>query len=183
MEETAMLRRFVFIAAAGLTAAPALALDMPPRKPGLWELKMIFEGRNLPAQVMRNCIDQSTDKLMSANFGGSMQEACSKKDIQNSGGTITVDSVCKFSDMTTTSHAVVAGNFDSAYTVNVTSTREGGRSLPGTTPGAKTHMTIEAKLLGPCEAGQKPGDIVMSNGIKINILGLPKTSGAPPRGQ
>jgi len=175
-----MLRRLVFITAAVLIAAPALALDMPPRKPGLWELKMIFEGRNLPPMVMQHCVDQATDKLMNAQFGGSVQEACSKQDIKNSGGTITVDSVCKFGPTTTTSHAVVTGSFDSAYTMKVASTREGGPPLPGTTPGAETHMTIEAKHLGACAADQRPGDVVMSNGMKMNILDMPKLGAAPP---
>jgi hypothetical protein len=29
-------------------------------------------------------------------------------------------------------------------------------------------MTINAKWLGPCKPGQKPGDIVMPGGMKIN---------------
>jgi hypothetical protein len=41
-------------------------------------------------------------------------------------------------------------------------------------------MSIEAKHLGPCEAGQRPGDMIMSNGVKVNILDLPKM-GAPPK--
>ena len=140
-----------------LTAAPAFALDLPTRKTGLWEIKMIFEGRNLPPTVMKQCVDPATDKLMNANFGGSNeQEACSKKDIKNSGGTITIDSVCKFGETTTTSHAVVSGSFDSAYTIKVASTRAGGPPLPGVAPGAETHMTIEAKWLGACAAGQSP---------------------------
>ena len=160
-------------------AAPAFAIDMPPRKAGLWELTMDFGGRPLPATVMKHCIDAATDKLMNAQFGGAAQEACSKQDVKNSGNTITVDSVCNFGDATTTSHAVMTGNFDSAYTVDVTSTREGGRPIPGQTPGAATHMKIAAKYLGACEAGQKPGDIVMPNGMKMNVLELPKM-GAPP---
>ncbi len=176
------MRRLLAISAISLIfAAPAFALDMPARKAGLWEIKMVFEGRNLPATVMRQCIDQATDKLMNANVGGSTQEACSKQDVRNSGGTITVDSVCKFGPTTTTSHAVVTGSFDSAYTMKVASTRAGGPPLPGTAPGAETHMTIEAKRLGACEAGQRPGDVMMSNGMKMNVLDLPKMGGAPQR--
>jgi Protein of unknown function (DUF3617) len=176
------MRRLLVISAISLMyAAPAFALDMPARKAGLCEVKMVFEGRNLPAQVMRQCVDQVTDKLMNANFGGAAQEACSKPDIKNSGGTITIDSVCKFGAATTTSHAVVTGSFDSAFTMKVTSKSEGGPPLPGIAPGAETHMTIEAKHLGSCEAGQKPGDVMMSNGMKMNVLDLPNMGGAPKR--
>ena len=144
------MRRLIITVIGLMSAAPAIALDMPARKPGLWELKMNFEGRNLPVTGMKQCVDAVTDKLMNANFGGApANEACSKQDITKSAGTITVDSVCKFGDATTTSHAVVTGSFDSAYTVNVTSTRQGGASMPGPVPGAATHMTISATWLGP----------------------------------
>jgi len=179
------MHRHLIVSAISLTLAapaltPAFAIDMPARKPGLWEIKMEFEGRNLPATAMRQCVDQATDKLMNANFGGASQEACSKHDIKKVAGTMIVDSVCMFGDATTTSHAVISGSFDSAYTMKVTSKRDGGPPLPGIAPGAETHMTIEAKHLGACEAGQRPGDVMLSNGMKMNVLDLPKMS-VPPR--
>jgi hypothetical protein len=99
--------------------------------------------------------------------------------VRNNGGTITVDSVCQFGDTTTTSHAVVSGDFNSAYTVQINSTRQGGRPIPGVAPGAESHMTIAAKWLGPCAAGQKPGDVMMGNGMRMNVLELQKSGSAP----
>lgn len=178
------MRRLVLIAAGLLAAAPAFAFDMPTRKAGLWELKMEFVGSNLPGREMKQCTDATADKLMTANFGGSTQESCSKHDVSNSGGVITVNSVCKFGEATSTSHAVISGSFDSAYTVEVTSKREGGRPMPGLAPGGETHMKITAKWLGPCESGQRPGDIVMNNGMTINILDMQKMGAGmhPPGG-
>jgi hypothetical protein len=40
-------------------------------------------------------------------------------------------------------------------------------------------MTIEATWLGPCKADQKPGDMVMANGMKMNIRDMP--GGMPKR--
>jgi hypothetical protein len=155
---------------------------MPARKAGLWELKMSLEGRDMSSFAMKHRVDAATDKLMNANFGGPANQACAKQDATKAAGAIIVDSVCKFGDATTTSHAAVTGNFESAYTVNVTSTREGGRPLPGQAPGAPTHMTIQATWLGPCAAGQRAagqraGDIVMSNGMTMNVLDMPKMGG------
>lgn len=164
-----------------LCASTALALDMPTRKAGLWELKMEFQGRNLPAQVMQQCTDATTDKLMTLNFGGAAERNCQKRDVQNNGGTIPIDSVCQFGDATTTSHAVVSGDFNSAYTVQINSTRQGGRPIPGAAPGGEAHMTIAAKWLGPCAAGQKPGDVMTGNGMKINVIELQKARAAPPQ--
>lgn len=162
------------------TAPPASALDMPARKAGLWELQMQIESPAKMVQVMKHCVDAATDKLMNSQFGGSAQN-CSRQDVAKSGTTMTVDSVCAFGGTTVTSHSVVSGSFDSAYTVDVTSTSAGGPAMPGRPPGGATHMKIAAKWLGPCEAGQKPGDIMMPNGMKMNVLDLPKPPGAAPR--
>jgi hypothetical protein len=176
-----MRRRFAFAALVLVYAAPAFAIDMPARKPGLWELKMDFEGRKLPARVMKQCTDATSDKVMNSNLGGSAQEACSKQDVTKSATGMVIDSVCKFGDSTTTSHAVVTGSFDSAYTLNVTSTREGGRPVPGMPSTGATQMTIQAKWLGPCAAGQRPGDVIMANGMTMNVLDIPKMPAIPQR--
>jgi hypothetical protein len=175
-----MRRYHVIVAALLLSVSPVLAIDLPTRKTGLWELKMEFQGRNLPAQLMQQCTDANTDRLMTLNFGGAAERNCQKRDVQNNGGTITVDSVCQFGDMTTTSHAVVSGDFNSAYTVQIVSMRKGGPSVPGAASG-ETHMTIAAKWLGPCAAGQKPGDVMMGNGMKMNVLDIQKMNGRPAR--
>jgi hypothetical protein len=105
-------------------------------------------------------------------------EQCSKQDMQRAGNTITVDSVCNIGGATTTSRAVVTGDFNSAYTVKVSSKREGGPAVPGMP--AETNMTIEAKWTGPCKADQKPGDVVMAKGVKMNISDMAKGGGVPP---
>ena len=165
-------------------AASASALDLPQRKAGLWELKMSIEGRNLPGQAMRQCIDAASDKLMNSNFGGGpAQQSCAQQKVSASPGGFTVDSVCKFGAATTTTHAVVAGDFGSAYTMQVTSTRSGGPPMPGMPAGGTSHMAISAKWLGPCRAGERPGDIMMGNGMKMNVLDLHRMGGVhrPPR--
>src|SRR5215475_10588630 len=96
---------------------PALAAELPARKAGLWEMKMSFENRNLPAQTMQQCIDAATDAMMQSNAGPHAQTACSKRDVQRSGSTITIDSVCTVNGKATASHAVLNGSFDSAYTM------------------------------------------------------------------
>jgi len=152
-------------------AVPALAAELPARKPGLWEMKIEFANRSTPGQTMRQCIDASTDQMMQSNVGPSGPNACSKRDVQRSAGTITIDSVCTVGGKTTTSHAVISGSFDSAYTMTVTSDS-------ATAPGGKSTMTMAAKWLGPCTGDQKPGDMIMANGMKINILDMQKGGGA-----
>ncbi len=169
-----MRYRFAIFLIPVICAGPAMALDLPTRKAGLWELTMSFGDRKIPAQVVQQCIDAATDKLMNSNFGGAAQQACSKQDVNRSGATVTVDSVCSFAGATTTSHTVITGSFDSAYTMQVTSQRTGGPPLPGMGPSGESHMTVAAKWLGLCKAGQRPGDILMANGMKVNVLDLQK---------
>jgi hypothetical protein len=180
------MRPHLALAAFGVLAAgQAAAIDMPARKAGLWELQMTFEGRsNLPVQTMQHCIDAETDKMMSSIGGTPGTDTCSKRDIQKVGSTIVIDSVCKVGAATSTSHGVVSGDFNSAYTVKMTSKREGGPAIPGrpATTG-DTSMTLEAKWLGACKADQKPGDIMMAGGRKMNIKDLQAMQkGARPPG-
>ncbi len=126
-----MPRPIVLMAALLASTAPALALDLPTRKAGLWEIKMEFQGHsNLPMQTMKQCTDAASDKLMTNNFGGSAEKNCQKQDFSRSGNAIVINSVCAFGGATTTSHAVVNGDFNSAYTVEVTSKRKAGRRFP-----------------------------------------------------
>ena len=180
------MRRHLLLAAIILCATPAAALDLPARKPGLWEIKMTMEGRSLPPQTSQHCIDAETDKMMNSIGGDMRKDACSKQDVQKVGSTIVVDSVCKFGATTTTSHGVVTGDFNSTYTVKINSKREGGPSIKGMP--AETNMTVAAKWVGACKADQKPGDMIMANGMKMNVTdmqkggpgAMPKGAGGPP---
>src|SRR5262249_13981855 len=82
---------------------------------------------------------------------------------QQSASGITIDSTCTVGGKTTSSHAAITGSFDSAYSMTVTSDS-------ATAPGGKSTITMNAKWLGPCAADQKPGDMIMGNGTKMNIL-------------
>ena len=132
----------------------------------------------MPAQTAEHCIDAETDKLMSATGGSMVQDMCSKPDVKKTGDTFVVDSTCKIGPYASSSQAVVSGDFNSAYTVKVASKREGGTAPPGMPADGTSNMTMEAKWLGPCKADQKPGDMIMANGQKMNIGDIQKLRGA-----
>ena len=165
----------VFLAAL-MPAADAAAVELPVRKAGLWEMKMVRTGGSVPDMTMQHCTDASTDKQMSTSFSPG-KETCAKQDIQKTATGYVSDSVCSVAGMTVTSHAEITGDFNSAYTVKSTahSERSGGQARESTT-------TVEAKWLGACKSDQKPGDIVMPGGMKMNILELDKLKGMMPQG-
>jgi hypothetical protein len=147
-------------------AIPALSAELPLRKPGLWEVQTSFENAKVPAQLIQQCIDAATDQMMQSRAGINSQRECSKRDVQKSAGSTTIDSTCTIGGRTRTSHVVITGSFDSAYTMTVTSQSD-------STPASRT-ITMAAKWIGPCTADQKPGDIIMANGRKINIMDAQK---------
>src|SRR5262252_8196298 len=120
-----------FVSAACVLAlwpvADARAMELPVRKAGLWEMKMVRMGGSMPDMTMQHCTDATTDKQMSGSFTPG-KETCQKQDIQKTATGFVSDSVCGVGGMTITSHAEITGDFNSAYTVKVTSKTEGGPS-------------------------------------------------------
>ncbi len=153
------------------------AVETPVRKAGLWEMKMLRTGSPLPEMTMQHCTDATTDKAMSTTFSPMSKEVCSKNDIQQTATGYVANSVCSVAGMSMKSHSEITGDFNSAYTVKTTSHSEGGPS--GLPRDATT--TIEAKWLGACKPDQKPGDIVMPGGIKINVKDAEKLKGLVPK--
>ncbi len=139
----------------------AAAQDFPTRRAGLWEVTINHEGGAAP-QTMQQCTDAETDKLMNA-FGGDISaDLCSKQDVRKVGATI------------------ITGDFNSNYSVKVTSKIEG---LPAAAKGVGGTTTIQARWVSACKPDQKPGDIVMPGGKTMNIRDLRKMmGGGVPKG-
>lgn len=157
-------------------AVEAHAADLPLRKPGLWQMKVVRTG-SLPETTMQHCTDATTDRGMATAFSPIADEVCSKREIQQTATGYTSDAVCKIAGFSMASHSEITGDFNSAYTVKMTTHSE--RAVPGLPK--DTTATIEAKWLGACKANQKPGDIVMPGGFKLNIKDAEKLRGLLPR--
>jgi Protein of unknown function (DUF3617) len=159
-----------------LSAGDARAVDLPVRKAGLWEMKVLRTGTPMPEMTMQHCTDETTDKDMSTAASPMAKEMCSKQDIQKTATGYVSDSVCGIAGTSITSHSEIIGDFNSAYTVKSTSHSEGG---PAGTRDSTT--SIEAKWLGACKADQKPGDIVMPGGLKMNVKDMEKLKAMMPK--
>jgi uncharacterized protein DUF3617 len=163
-----------------LTVLPVFdagAVEMPTRKAGLWEMKVLRAGSPVPETTMQHCTDETTDKEMSSTFSPMTKDLCSKQDIARTATGYVSDSVCKVGAMSITAHSDIVGDFNSAYTVKSTSHSEGG---PSGVPRDST-TTVEAKWMGACKPDQKPGDIVMSNGMKMNVKDMEKLKALMPK--
>jgi Protein of unknown function (DUF3617) len=149
----------------------AHAADGPARKPGQWEVKTSLEGQGR-AVTVKQCIDAATDQMLQSSAGPFSAPLCKGREVTKSDAGMTIDTHCSFNGRAANARAVVSGSFDSAYTMTVTA--EGGDLPP-------VKMITEGKWLGACAADQRPGDVVMAGGVKVNIPELQKrTLGADP---
>ena len=143
-------------------AGSAGAVDMPKRKAGLWEINTRMEG--MPNMgPMQQCIDQNTDNLMQQQAKKEKMD-CSAMDIKPQGNKLTIHSVCKVEGTTATTDAVFVGAFDSAYKGDMNT-----KFSPPMHGMSESKMSIEAKWLGACKPGQKPGDVIMPNMGSMNM--------------
>ncbi|HXX11642.1 MAG TPA: DUF3617 family protein [Burkholderiales bacterium] len=164
---TKQLAPIVLLTAVAALAAEALALDLPKRKSGLWDVKISRASAKRPPQTFQMCIDQSTDDIALQMGESFSRQACSKQQIRREGNRIVGDSVCKIGETTATSHTVVSGDFDHTYRGEIHT--KYSPPLMGT---SENLMLIEGKWAGPCQPDQQPGDMIMPNGMKINIKQL-----------
>ena len=161
---------------AALPVHGARADELPIRKAGLWEMKVMRAGSPSPDMTMQQCTDETTDKDMSTAASPMAAEICSKRDIQKTATGNVSDSVCGVAGISVQAHGEIVGDFNSAYTVKSTAHSEGGPA------GVRdTTTTIEAKWLGACKPDQKPGDIIMPGGIKMNVKDMEKLKGLIPK--
>ena len=162
---------------AGASVGCARAEDLPVRKAGLWEIKMVRTGSPLPSMTMQHCTDESVDKDMNNMVSPMAKQICSKQDIQKTATGYVTDSVCGVGGVSISSHSEISGDFNSAYTVATTSHADlGNKTAP-----RDSVTKIEAKWLGACKPDQKPGDIVMpGGGFKLNVKDAEKLKALLP---
>ena len=165
-----------FVACLLATAPAARADDLPTRKAGLWEMKIVKVGGSVPEMTMQHCTDPATDKDMSNSVSPLAKQICSKQDVRKTATGYITDSVCSVAGVSMTTHAEIVGDFNSGYTV--TSTSHSDKGPTGKPLDATTR--IEAKWVGDCKPDQKPGDILMPGGFKLNVKDAEKLKNLIP---
>ena len=133
-------RKLALVAAsvAVLACTSANAVDAPSHKPGLWETRMQIGGHT---RVTQMCTDAATEARNLATTAAYMKANCTKNELSQQGDTFVSDTVCTFAGQHVVGHGVTTRIGDSAF------------HTEGTT-------IVDAKWLGPCKPGQKPGDMM-----------------------
>ncbi|HEY3167018.1 MAG TPA: DUF3617 family protein [Candidatus Binatia bacterium] len=157
-----------FVALFFMSSLALGASDLPKRKSGLWEIK-ISNSTGKGAQAMQQCIDEKTDDLTKNNMAATEKQSCSKNQMRREGDKLVAESICKFDGSTAKTRAVFTGKFDSAYKADIKSTYE-----PPLHGMRESSAVIDAKWLGSCKPGQRPGDISIPGMPNINMNDMRK---------
>jgi hypothetical protein len=99
-----------------------------------------------------------------------MSGMCSKHEIRIVGGKVTSEAVCDLGATKMRSRAVMtfaAGN--AAYR-----TEAHAKFDPPFMGNRESTTVLEGRHVGPCKAGQKPGDLTLPGGKTMNIRQLPR---------
>jgi hypothetical protein len=162
-------------AAALLLAAPlpraAQTIDLPPRKPGLWEVTVAVEKpRRMAPITTRMCIDAATDREAMDFMLRLSKDSCQRYEMKKAGATWLIDSVCTIGPVKSAARVTIAGDFQSSVTMRVEGTTEGG--FTGGTGPQPTLITQKATWKSADCGTLKPGDLGMPGGIRLNIKQL-----------
>lgn len=157
-----------------LLAGTAFAVDWPTLKAGMWEMKTHMnqaEVQAVPPSIM--CLDASVQKEMMEMSQGMQKSMCSSNDMRREGSKIIGTAKCKISGSNMMSQSITTFDGDAAYHTDVRATYD-----PPLSGMKESTSTIDAKYLGPCKAGMKPGDMSV-NGQTINIRQMRGAAGKP----
>lgn len=152
----------LFVLTLAMAAAHAASTDAPKRRPGLWQQTVTTTGIAVPPQSMSICTDEKTDALVAARAGESKD--CQQQSVRREGATVVVEAVCRSGDTTIRTHGRFEGDFTTRYAGELRSTFD-----PPMQGMREMLQRIEARWVGPCKPGQKPGDVVMEGMGGMNI--------------
>jgi hypothetical protein len=162
-----MLKRILLNAIAAF-ALPVLshADELPQRASGLWDVS-VTSGQSPSPNKMRECVDGASDaKLLAlgADVGKSVGGACSKPEFKKTGAGFESHSECTMMGSKMISKGLFSGDFVKNYAGEFVTTFD-----PPLFGQKESTTKIAAKHIGPCGADMKPGDVIMANGMKMNM--------------
>jgi len=149
--------------------APALAQtadDFPKRRPGLWEIRTVgAQASGLPPTQF--CVGDDTDTAEHhLDRGVGRRGSCQFGAFRRAGSAWLAESVCREGRTRVVSRAIASGDFDAEYRIDTLVQYD--PPLGGVRREDKE--AVVARLLGPCEPGQKPGDMVVPGMGTLNMV-------------
>lgn len=148
--------------------------DAPRRKPGLWEMKSSMVEMGGMGNSMQMCVGDRDDDLTAGP--GEKGTDCPQKSFRKEGDRLVYESVCRMKGTTATTQGVFTGDFATGYQGELRTTYN-----PPLDGMSVMTMKQEARWLGPCKPGQKPGDMTMPGMGSHNMQEMMKNMPQAPR--
>jgi len=142
---------------------------LPMRKPGLWELTIHGHANagSPPSQQVQQCTDGKAERIMLLAIVPT-QENCSDVRAKRLTGQpvdgYDITLVCHVHEQRIETQVALRGDLQSVYSGTYT-TRQ-----PGALPRAPAAVNFQGRWLGNCKPDQRPGDMVLPNGITVNVV-------------
>lgn len=152
----------VLLAVAAL--ASAHAQQLPARKPGLWEVTLRSEGGPPQRQQkVKQCTSRQAEAVMLLSVVPA-QEDCHDVKSSRRGNVHHIRTVCYVHDQRVDADVELSGDLSSSYSGSYRIKP----AQPGVGVGPRT--LIEGRWLGACSPGQRPGDMLLPNGVTVNVI-------------
>jgi hypothetical protein len=164
------LRQPTALASTLLAAAVAFAGETPPDEPypkrreGLWEVRSAgSDAVGMPPT--RYCVGARTDTAEShLDRAAGTRGSCSLGRFERAGDAWVAESVCREGRTTVTKRAIATGDFDAEYRIDTVVTQARGAGVH-----REDRDAVVARWLGPCESGQRAGDLVIPGMGTLNM--------------
>lgn len=143
--------------ACALAASIAVAADPPApkvRAPGLWEVKLHRDSPLAPIRIEQCSAAASEPEILLSIVPG--QEHCEPPRLRPAPGKLVIETHCRVHGKRVDATLTLEGDRRSAYS--------------GSFRVEERITRFDARHLGDCRPGMKAGDMVLSNGIVVNVL-------------
>lgn len=160
---------------ASKAAQTAQAKSLPARRSGLWEITLHSDevtlrraGQASPRPVtVQQCTSAQTEPVMLLSLLPG-QESCGNtrvRRVQGSDGAgFDISNTCKVHGVRNDAQVTLRGDLQSHYS-GTFQVRFASAAIKNT--GTKS---FEGRWLGACKEGQRPGDMVLPNGVTVNVV-------------
>ena len=147
---------------------PVSVADLPHRKAGLWRQTVVLTGSKAILPETRSCSDALSESKLNLLGQHRSKDLCQQQDFtRNPDGSIAFHVSCNLGPRgVTVSTGTISGDFDSRYQIAMDSKTTGAETGP---PASEHQITITMTRTGPCEPGQRGGDLILADGRKLNL--------------
>ncbi|MFN4117192.1 DUF3617 domain-containing protein [Acidovorax sp.] len=148
---------------------------LPARKDGLWEVLVRSDdlvlkraGRGTPQPVtVRQCTSAAVEPIMLMSIVPGQEDCHERKVLRRGKGAEAghdIITVCYVHDNRVDTQMRLLGDLQSTYHGSFEA------KFPKTPLHNTGRMVFEGRWLGDCAAGQRPGDMLLPNGVTVNVV-------------